>query len=146
MSSANSLNRIFSTAGRWSLVFAAALFPFELKSPLLNVGPFQITTAEMGLYLVIVVWALSRLVELFRISSPQEGSGSGKFRMSSAHAAVILWAAVVILSALRTQTEHAAALKFALRNLGACALFFAASDLAVDARYAAQVCAALVAG
>ncbi len=146
---ANSLNRILSTAGRWSLVFAAAVLPFELKNPMLSAGPFEITTVEMALYLVIAIWFLWKGTS--RISSKQEQTQETmrKFGMSPfscARAAVVLWAAVVVISALWAPTDKTAALKFALRNLAGCALFFAASDLAADGRSAARVCTALVAG
>ena len=36
--------------------------PFELKSPLITLGPLSITNVEMALYAVIGVWAIRVLV------------------------------------------------------------------------------------
>jgi O-antigen ligase len=132
----------------------AAVLPFEMKTPLFSLGPFQITTVEAGLYLVIIIWGLSRLLEgtsgiflspsrLRHETNHQSGMSPG---WTLAHTAVALWAAVVVLSALWTHTDKGAALKFALRNLAGCALFFAASDLASTPASAAPVGVALVAG
>ncbi len=123
----------WDTAGLAALTILAGLLPFELKTPIVSLGPFSITSVELALYLTLLIWAVSRAI-------------TRRTRWTPAHRAVVAWAAVIALSALLAPFERDAALKFALRSLGGCALFFAAADWATTPHRAAQVMLAIAAG
>ena len=44
------------SAALWILF--AAMLPFELKSPLITIGPLSITNVELAMYGVIAMWAV----------------------------------------------------------------------------------------
>ncbi len=115
------------------LLAASFTLPFELKDSLFRIGPLNVTSTEIGIYLTVGFCCLAWSSGIRRNWKP-------------AHLAVAAWGAVVLISALFAETNRAAAMKFALRNFGGCALFFAASDLAEDRASAARIGAALVAG
>jgi len=119
--------------GRLALVALAALLPFEWTQPLVTLGPLAITSLELVLYLALIAWAVSRVA-------------ARRIRWTRVHGAVIAWAAVMILSAVVAPTHQAEAFKFALRSLSACALFFAAADLAAEPQHAVAMMTALAAG
>ncbi len=111
----------------------ALLLPFEARQPLLNLRVVQITSVELLLYLVLLIWGA--------------GWVAGRWRTWSAcHTGVMFFALAVLLSALLAQSEPAAALKFALRSLGGCALFFAAADLSSTYPQVIRCAIALAAG
>jgi hypothetical protein len=62
------------------------------------------------------------------------------------HSGVAAWGVALLLAATRAEAEPAAAVKFALRGVAACAAFFAAVDLAAEASYRARLSAALACG
>lgn len=119
--------------GRLALVAVAALLPFELKQPIVTLGPLVITNVEVVLYLALFIWIMSRMA-------------IRRIRWTALHGAVIAWATVMILSAIFAPANQAEAVKFALRSLSGCALFFAAADLASTPEHAAQVMFALAVG
>jgi O-Antigen ligase len=125
----------WQTAGVTALAGLAALLPFELKRPLFTAGPLAITSVELGLYLLLLGWGLTRT-----------WYGLRGLRWTAAHTAVSVWAGVLVLSAICAPAERGDAVKAALRNLGGCALFFAAADLVRTPARAATVMLAVAAG
>ena len=99
----------------WLIVLLAALLPFELRQPLLTLGPLSITNVEAALYLTLLVWLISVLV-------------NRRITFTPLHAAVLLLAAAMTLAAIFAPLERVAAWKFTLRSLGGMALFFAVAD------------------
>jgi len=121
------------TIGFAFLLLLSVVLPFELKGPLFRVGPLGVTSVEIGIYLVIVVWILGQL--------------AGKCRVwTAAHTAVAVWAALLILSALLASSFRPEALKFALRSIGGCVLCFAAAEFVRTPRSAVLVGFALLGG
>ena len=96
--------------------WVAASLPFELRVPLLQLGPLSITNVEAVLYLALAAWAV-RVVFTRRIT------------FTAIHGAVMLMALALVLSALFAPTERAAAWKFTLRSLGGMALCFVVADV-----------------
>ncbi|MBZ5497274.1 MAG: O-antigen ligase family protein [Acidobacteriia bacterium] len=121
------------TAGFALLLMSAAILPFELKTPIMHVGPLGITSVEIVLYLTMGLWGAAWLA-------------GHRPHWTAAHTAVGVWAAVLILSALLAPSHRAEALKFALRGLGGCVLCLAAADFVRTPRSAARVGLALLAG
>ncbi len=107
------------SAATWILL--AALLPFELKSPLITLGPLAITNVEVALYAVIGVWAMRVLV-------------TRRLMWTPVHWAVLAWIAANVISAVLAPTLRGEALKFALRSATGALLFFAAADWAQDAK------------
>ncbi len=101
-----------------ALGLLALTLPFELKTPLLSVGPIVVTNVEAVLYLAVALWLISRLL----IRTPFRAT------WTPLHSAVIGWIAVLIVSAVAAPTFRIEAIKFALRSLGGCLVFFAAAD------------------
>jgi hypothetical protein len=123
----------FHAVGLGFLVLLALVLPFEFKNPLFRVGPFSVTSVEACIYLTIAFWAAGWL--------------AGRCRYWTAvHIIVAAWSAVLIISGCLSPAHTGEALKFALRGLGGCALFFAASEFVRSPRSAALVAITLLAG
>jgi hypothetical protein len=114
------------------------LLPFE--APLFHLGPLTITTAELGLYAVLLAWGLGVAGNVratwARLRSPDP---LGR--------AVLAWLAVMVVAAAAAPAYRAEAVKFVLRSLGGALLFFAARDVLVRSEEQARpVILAVVAG
>lgn len=108
-----------------TLTALVLILPFELKTPLITVGPIVITNVEAVLYATIAVWGWT-IARTRRID------------WTPAHWGAATWAAALIITALAAPTERDAALKFALRGLGGVLLFMAAASLPTTSRAAAE--------
>ncbi len=115
------------------LVLLALLLPFELQEPLFAWGPIGVTDVELALYAVLAAWGLGRIL-------------GERASWSAVHAAVLCWAVAVALSALFATGDRTSGVKFALRSLGGCALFFASADVTSGAVWRARVLRGLAAG
>ena len=116
----------------WLIVLLAASLPFELRTPLLQLGPLAITNVEAVLYLALGAWAVNVLL-------------TRRITFTAVHGAVMLMALALVLSALFAPTERAAAWKFTLRSLGGMALCFAVADIVRTPAQLRLVVGALVA-
>ena len=124
---------LLHTWGLGSLALLALVLPFELKYPLFSAGPFAVTNVEACMYLTITFWVT--------------GWATGRCRYwTSVHTIVAAWAVILILSGCLASDHTGEALKFALRGLGSCLLFFAASEFIGSPRSVALVASALLAG
>ena len=74
------------TCGLAALGLLAALLPFELTQPVLSLGPVGVTSVELALYLVLMVWAVIWL-------------RGPRAVWTVVHGAVAAWLAVVLLAA-----------------------------------------------
>ena len=119
--------------GLAALGLLAALLPFELTQPVLSLGPVGVTSVELALYLVLMVWAVIWL-------------RGPRAMWTVVHGAVAAWLAVVLLAAWLAPTGRGETLKFALRTLGGGALFFATLDLVSTRRQIAWIALAICAG
>ncbi len=115
------------------LVVLAFGLPLELESPLLVVGPLGITNVELALYLCTLVGGVAWL------------RAGGRPR-TAVHVAVTVWAGVILLSGFLSAEPRGLALKFALRSVGGCGLFFAVTAVVRSVGGAATVLAALAGG
>lgn len=119
---------------RWlGLTLFAALLPFELKTPIVSLGPIVITNVEGVLYALIVVWGFSVL-------------RARRIHWSLAHSAVLVWLIVQFGAASFAPLEREAAIKFALRGAGGLAVFFIAAEWVRASRGSAWVMSALACG
>ncbi len=98
------------TGDSWPLAL-----PFELKTPIVSLGPIVITNVEVILYALIVLWIVRR-------AAPR------RIHWTLAHSAVLAWLIVQFLAAIFAPIEREAAIKFALRSAGGALLFFIAAD------------------
>jgi len=107
-----------------ALALLALALPFELVQPLASVGPLELTSAELFLYLALALSAAAIALEVLpdwkRVSWRQ---------LAVRHAGVALFAIVLVLSAARAPLGRPEAIKFALRNVGGIALYVAAANL-----------------
>jgi len=126
-------NRNIERIGFAWLVILAALLPFELKSPIASLGPLAITNVEFVLYLVLAIWAISRII-------------SRRLHWTLIHIGVLIWIVALIVTAIIAPIEREAAFKFALRSVGGGLLFFAAADWITTPQRAAWIIGALIAG
>lgn len=115
------------------LTLLALLLPFEARPALVWIGPLAVTNVELVLYLALMAGAATLLSER-------------GLEWTGLDAAVAAWGVSLLLSAAFAETARAEALKFALRGLAGCALFFVAAHLVRAQREAERVVAALVAG
>jgi hypothetical protein len=109
---------------RAALAVLAFALPFELVAPLGRIGPLQLTSVELILYLALALSAAAMAIEIL--------PGWRRLpwrRIATRHAGVIAFGLVLLLSALRAPLARADALKFALRSLGGIALYVAAANL-----------------
>ncbi len=126
------------SAAMW-IIFAVML-PFELKTPLITIGPLSITNVELAMYGVLAVWAV-RLIQTCQVWRKPDRS-----RLTPVHWAVLTWIAANIISALLAPTLRGEALKFAFRSATGALLFFAAADWARNADRVRPIALALGAG
>jgi len=122
-----------SDVGYFLLLVLAVLLPFELRDPLFRIGPIQISSVEICLYMMLTAWGAALVTRRHR-------------HWTLVHTTVAAYVVVLFLSAIHAPSHGDEALKFALRSLGGCALFFAASDLVRTPRAAGNVSLALLAG
>jgi O-antigen/teichoic acid export membrane protein len=120
-------------AGVALLALAMACLPFEARNPIFTVGPFMISNVELVLYVMLAWWLASEF-------------GRRRLRWTPVHTAVLAFGAAVALAAVCAPTDRPASVKFALRTLGGCALFFAAASLVSTPRRAAAVVGGTIAG
>lgn len=111
----------------------ALLLPFELKTPIVTLGPIVLTNVEVLLYALIVVWMFSALRER-------------RIHWTLAHSVVLAWLIVQFVAAFFAPVEREAAIKFALRSAGGAALFFIAADWIRSGRRTAWIMSAVAIG
>jgi len=111
-------------AARAALATVAFALPFELVAPLARVGPLQLTSVELVLYVALTLSAAAIAIDVL----PRWKRLPWR-AIATRHAGVIAFALVLLLSALRAPFARPDAIKFALRNLGGIALYVAAANL-----------------
>lgn len=114
----------------------AVLLPFELKTPIVTLGPIVLTNVEVLLYALIVLW-------IFGVLRAQRAPG---VRWTLAHSVVLAWVIVQFAAAIFAPIERDAAIKFALRSAGGAALFFIAAEWIRSGRWAAWIMSAVAIG
>jgi hypothetical protein len=103
---------------RWpwlALALFAALLPFELKTPIVSLGPIVITNVEVLLYALIMWWIFGML-------------RARCIHWTLAHTVVLAWVIIQFSAAILAPVERAAAIMFALRSAGGAAVFFIAAE------------------
>jgi O-antigen ligase len=115
------------------LLILAALLPFELTRPLLVLGPISLSSVEVILYFAIALWLITRLA-------------TRRTHWTHLHSAAAIWIAAMGLSALFAPTDRSDAIKFTLRSLGGCLLFFATVDMSHTSRRITAVMSAIAIG
>ena len=123
----------FTKSGLCALVVLAAVLPFECKDPIVRAGPLAITSVEIAIYAVVLIWAAA-------------GLRRRRFTWTFFHTAAAIFAAVFLLSALVAATHRVEAVKFALRIMGGVVLGFACASFVRTIRSAAWIGLALAAG
>jgi O-antigen ligase/polysaccharide polymerase Wzy-like membrane protein len=137
------VERRLRVSGRACLVVLAALLPFEMAEPLARVGPLQISSVEIFLYLALAAWGAALLAGWL---SGDRDARAWLRQLPRPHAAAAVLVAVLFASAACAPELRATALKFALRSLGGVLLYAAAADLLRAPAAAARAATALVAG
>jgi hypothetical protein len=132
-------------AARASLLLLAALLPFEMTRPLARLGPLQLSSVELFLYLALAVWGASVAAGLLGGARARH-RGAGGRRLPATHAAVLVWTLVLFASALCAPALRGTAIKFALRSLSGILLYPAAVDLLRGPAAITRVAQALAAG
>ena len=129
--------------GRAALLLLAAALPFEMTDPIARVGPLQLSSVEVFLYLALAVWGLSLVAGWV-----EEGANFRLRlrRLPAAHRAVAAFGLVVLVSAVAAPASRASAVKFALRTAGGLLLYAAATDLLRAPEAVARTAKALVGG
>jgi O-antigen ligase len=170
-SPAMSLSGWLPRAARAALAVLAFALPFELVRPLGHIGPLQLTSVELVLYVALAISAIAILMGGVRVGAPTlplpnpPAMGSAKQssaspyaiavnilrtlpwrRIATRHAGVAAFALVLLLSAARAPLARPEAIKFALRNLGGIALYVAAANLLRAPRAALTTCVAMAIG
>jgi hypothetical protein len=123
-------------ATQWQLIglcLFAMLLPFELKIPIVTLGPIVLTNVEVLLYALIVLWIFSVLY-------------MRRIHWTIAHSVVLVWLIVQFVAAIFAPVEREAAIKFALRSAGGAALFFIAADWIRSGRRTAWIMSAIAIG
>jgi hypothetical protein len=115
------------------LALLAVALPFELKTPIVSLGPIVVTNVEAILYALIVLWIVGVLRHR-------------ELHWTLAHSAVLAWLAMQFLAASFALIEREAAMKFALRSAGGAALFFIAADWTRSPRRVAVIMSAIAIG
>ncbi len=115
------------------LAILAIALPFELKTPIVSLGPIELTNVEAILYALIVLW----LCGVWR---------TRRIHWTLAHSAVFAWLVVQFLAAIFAPLERDAALKFALRSTGGVLLFFIAADVSRTSERTVAIMGALSLG
>ena len=129
--------------GRASLTLLAALLPFEMSDPIARVGPLQISSVEIFLYLALAAWGVSLCAGWL---GGDRDLRAWLRRAPEAHRAVLVWSLVLVASAVCAPAWRGTAIKFALRSLSGILLYVAAADLLRDPRAVTRTAKALVAG
>jgi len=111
-------------AARGALALTALALPFELGAPLARVGPLQLSSVELVLYVALALSAAAIAVDVL----PRLTRLPWR-EIAQRHAGVALFAIVLLASAARAPLARADAMKFALRNMGGIALYVAAANL-----------------
>jgi hypothetical protein len=137
------VERRLRVSGRACLVVLAALLPFEMAEPLARVGPLQISSVEIFLYLALAAWGAALVAGWL---SGARDARAWMRRIPQPHAAAAAFVLVLFASAACAPALRATALKFALRSLGGVLLYAAAADLLRAPAAAARAATALVAG
>ncbi|MFN8060815.1 MAG: O-antigen ligase family protein [Vicinamibacterales bacterium] len=128
-----------ATCGRWLLVILGAVLPFEIRFPVVQIGPLSVTNVEVVLYATLACWAASMAGRALRALSASPSSPVGSLvvgiagRWSLVHWASLAWMVVVVAAAVGAPVHRDHAMKFALRSLSGGLLAFAVVDLADDA-------------
>jgi hypothetical protein len=132
--------------GRIALLVLAVMLPFEMRDPLAKIGPLELSSVELFLYLTLAIWGAS-LVADGLVHRRSVGSLGRKLRsLPAAHRAVLAFALVMLVSATSASAPRGPGLKFALRSAGGMLLFAAAADLLRAPRAVARTATALVVG
>jgi O-Antigen ligase len=142
MSGARAVDRLRSL-GRAALLALAVLLPFEAIEPLARIGPLQLSSVELPLYLALAVWGAALAAGWL---AGQRDLVGRLERAPLAHRAVAGFALVLFLSAALAPASRGAAVKFALRSAGGMLLYAAAADLLRAPGAVARTAKALVAG
>ncbi|HZY45543.1 MAG TPA: O-antigen ligase family protein [Anaerolineae bacterium] len=116
-----------------SVCLLAFSLPFELARPIALIGPLIISNVEIVLYAVLAFWLLSRI-------------GTRRICWTRVHSAVLAWILTLILSAIFAPSNQTEALKFTLRSIGGCLLFFSTVDLVKTNKQVSWIAAALAIG
>ena len=112
--------------GRIALLSLAVVLPFEMMDPLARLGPLQLSSVELFLYLALACWGASLVAAWV---AGERALGPWLRRLPAAHRAVLCFAVVVMASAMAATAPRAPGFKFALRSLGGMLLYAAAADL-----------------
>jgi hypothetical protein len=131
MSGARAVDRL-RALGRAALLVLAALLPFEGLEPLARLGPLQLSSVELFIYLALAAWGLSLAARWAAGWAAGERDLAGRLslrRAPLAHLAIAAFALVLFLSAALAPAARGSALKFALRSAGGMLLYAAAADL-----------------
>ena len=135
--------RVLRSSGRLALLALAVVLPFEASQPIARLGPLQLSSVELFLYLALAAWGAS-LVTDFMMGD--RDLIRRLRRWPAAHRAVVALALVMFVSAAAAPAARASALKFALRSAGGMLLYAAAADLLRAPGAAARTAKALGAG
>jgi hypothetical protein len=142
MSGARGVERL-RACGRAALTVLAALLPFEKLEPLARIGPLQLSSVELFLYLALAVWGAALVTGWW---AGERDLLERLERAPFAHRAVAVFGLVLLLSAALAPALRGTAVKFALRSLGGMLLYAAAADLLRAPGATARVAQALVGG
>jgi O-Antigen ligase len=129
--------------GRLALLVLAAALPFEQIDPLARIGPLQLSSVELFLYLALAAWGLAAAARF--LSGDRDLAGWVR-RVPAAAWAVAAFALTTFVSAAAATDARGPAVKFALRSAGGMLLFAAAADLLRAPSAVARTAKALVAG
>jgi hypothetical protein len=129
--------------GRAALMILAALLPFEKLEPLARIGPLQLSSVELFLYLALAAWGLALVAGWWAGDRDLLGRIE---RAPFAHRAVTAFGVVLLVSAALAPAARGTALKFALRSVGGLLLYAAAADLLRAHGASVRVAKALVGG
>jgi hypothetical protein len=141
--------------GRLALLCLALVLPFEAIDPIAHLGPLQLSSVELFVYLALGAWGLAVVAGLVAgfVAGPASGFAAvgrdllGRLRRAPAASwAVAAFAVATFLSAAVATASRGPALKFALRSAGGMLLYAAAADLLRAPAAAARTAKALVAG
>ncbi|HEY6477893.1 MAG TPA: O-antigen ligase family protein, partial [Polyangia bacterium] len=133
--------------GRLALLVLAVALPFERIEPLARLGPLQLSSVEVFLYLALAAWGLAAAAGIATSFAAGERDLLARVRRApAAYWAVAAFALATFVSAAVATASRGPALKFALRSLGGMLLFAAAADLLRAPAAAARMAKALVAG
>jgi len=143
---------------RWisqaALFALAVVLPFELVKPVAPLGPLQLSSVEVFLYLMVGSWLAARAAAWWagrgRDRVPVLARARGPLALwrglSEVHRATALWSLALLLSAALAPDHRTPALKFALRGISGVIAFAAAADLLESRRAIGRALAALAAG